>query len=120
MGVNTLAYRLPQQESFFVVDADCVPITNATPWACNRQWLDLLARSGTALLVSPDPAAVHPEQMAALRDAFAIAAAGNSAAEAVSWTQSTTPEVWAFRTAGRPRTRHYDWNGSAGAWPFGD
>ncbi len=32
MGVNTLAFRLPQHETFFLADADCVPVTNEIPW----------------------------------------------------------------------------------------
>jgi alpha-galactosidase len=57
MGINTLAFRLPQHRSFFALDPDCMPITTETPWSCNRQWLDLVARSGTVLLVSPQPTA---------------------------------------------------------------
>jgi len=74
MGVNTLAYRLPQHGAFFVMDGDCVPITTATPWEKNKQWLDLIARSGTALFVSPEPRAIGPEQRQALKEAFEVAA----------------------------------------------
>ncbi len=118
MGVNTLAFRLPQQATFFALDADCVPITNETPWTFNRQWLDLLARSGTALLVSPEPQAVHAEQREALRQAFAIAATGTAGAEPVNWIESTTPEKWAFTNSSGPRSQQYDWSADAGAWPF--
>ena len=55
MGVNTLAFRLPQHNRFFAVDADCVPCTPQTPWELNQRFLDLVARSGTALFVSVDP-----------------------------------------------------------------
>lgn len=46
MGVNTLAFRMPQHGTFFAVDADCVgqTATNSIPWAKNQQWLDLLAQ----------------------------------------------------------------------------
>ena len=30
MGVNTLAYRLPQHKTFFQLDADCVPAVLGT------------------------------------------------------------------------------------------
>ena len=62
MGINTLAFRSPQQGNFFDMDADCVGLTNAIPWSLNRQWLDLLARSGTPLFVSAAPDAVKQEQ----------------------------------------------------------
>ncbi len=53
MGVNTLAFRIPQHGSFFVVDADCVAITQAIPWQLTQQWLNLGGRgSATALFVS--------------------------------------------------------------------
>ncbi len=56
MGVNTLAFRLPQHNRFFAVDADCVPCTPQTPWELNQRFLELVARSGTALFLSIDPA----------------------------------------------------------------
>ncbi len=53
MGVNTLAFRFPQNEAFYMVDADCVGILNdKTPWEKNRQWLHLLSYSNTPLFVS--------------------------------------------------------------------
>jgi len=58
MGINTLAFRQPQHDAFFAVDADCVGLTPQIPWELNRQWLDLLSRSGTPLFVSADPEAL--------------------------------------------------------------
>ena len=53
MGVNTLAFRLPQHNAFYHVDADCVGVLNdITPWEKNRQWLQLLSFSDTPLFVS--------------------------------------------------------------------
>ena len=72
MGVNTLAFRLAQNGTFFVQDADCVGITKAIPWDLNRQWLDVLARSGTALFISPSPDATGAEQRKALRRRLAL------------------------------------------------
>ena len=70
MGVNTLAFRLPQHRAFHAVDADCVAITPEVPWSMSRQWLRLVAESGTVLLISADPEAIGPEQRQALREAF--------------------------------------------------
>ena len=77
MGVNTLAFRAAQHDAFFAVDADCVGLTHDVPWALNRQWLDLVARSGTPLFGSAAPDAVGPEQRAALKSAFAGGAGWN-------------------------------------------
>ena len=52
MGINTLAFRLCQHKRFFDADADCAGITEQVPWELNRNWLDLLAHSGTPLFVS--------------------------------------------------------------------
>ncbi len=52
-GVNSLAFRVAQNEAFYMVDADCVGIINdKTPWEKNRQWLQLLSYSNTPLFVS--------------------------------------------------------------------
>ncbi len=120
MGVNTLAYRLPQHGTFFIMDADCVPITTATPWEKNREWADLIARSGTALFVSPEPQAIGDEQRQAIKEAFAIAASGGSGARPRDWQVCTTPADWEFRTPrnGGQRKR-YDWySQQSGAWPY--
>ena len=53
MGINTLAYRLAQNEAFYMCDADCVGIVkNKIPWEKNSQWLRLLSYSNTPLFVS--------------------------------------------------------------------
>ncbi len=122
MGVNTLAYRMPQHHSFFHLDADCAPVTASIPWALSRNWLDLLARSGTVLLVSPEPSAIGEEQRAALREAFQLsAAAADSATVTVSdWQTNTTPVHWQFRNSedGKPVVKDYAWCASSGAWPY--
>ena len=45
MGVNTLAFRMPQHSTFYSHDADCLGLTKDVPWALNEQWLRLLAGS---------------------------------------------------------------------------
>lgn len=94
MGVNTLAFRMPQHNTFFAADADCVGLTEAVPWHLNRQWLDLLAASGTPLFVSADPKAVGPDQEAALKAAFARASLPQPPAEPLDWLDTTCPRRW--------------------------
>jgi alpha-galactosidase len=94
MGINTLAMRMPQHGAFFAVDADCVGLTTAVDWSLNRQWLDVLARSGTPLFVSADPAAVGPEQRAALRTAFAAASRARAPSRPLDWRDTTQPRRW--------------------------
>ena len=91
MGVNTLAFRMPQHNTFFAADADCVPVTKDIPWALTKQWLDLVARSGTALFVSADPEATGPAEREALKVAFAQASRPLPPAEPLDWMATTTP-----------------------------
>ena len=105
MGVNTLAFRMPQHNTFFAADADCVPITREIPWSLTRQWLDLVARSGTALFVSADPAVVVAEHRPALKAALAAAARVHEPGVALDWMDTTVPQQW--RLDGK--TVRYDW-----------
>lgn len=106
MGVNTLAFRMPQHDAFFAVDADCVGLTEQVPWELNRQWLDVLARSGTPLFVSADPKALGAKQKAALREAFALAAKSQPVAEPLDWLDTTCPTRWKMGE----ETRNYHWS----------
>ncbi len=116
MGVNTLAFRLAQHRRFFTVDPDCVASTPQTDWARNRQFLDLVARSGTALFVSIDPStrsgAVDADLSAALRLALDGGAPGG--VEPLDWLHTATPARW--RQGGAEVG--YDWYGAAGADPY--
>ena len=114
MGVNTLAFRLPQHRVFFAVDADCVPITRDVPWQLTRQWLEAVAASGTVLLVSPEPGAVGAEQKRALRDAFALCVSAKAGSEPADWVSTRTPAQWG---SGVTR-KQYEWTEVEGASPF--
>jgi alpha-galactosidase len=115
MGVNTLAFRLPQHRTFFHLDADCVGITKAVPWELNRHWLDLVASSGTALFVSPQEGATGVEQRKALREAFAMVVSPQAGAWPVDFFHETTPEAWQKRDGS---VKQYPWCVARGAWPF--
>jgi alpha-galactosidase len=110
MGVNALAFRTHQHDIFFAGDADCVGLTLNVPWELNRQWLDLLARSGTPLFVSADPKVLGADQRAALRSAFARAAQPQPLGEPIDWLYSTAPSYWRFGE----ESVHYDWYGDEG------
>ncbi|MBB5055769.1 alpha-galactosidase [Granulicella aggregans] len=116
MGINTLAYRVAQDRTFFSVDADCVGITNDIPWQLNKQWMDLLARSGTGLFISPSPNAIGNEQRNAIAEAFAIAAAGTSQAQPANVIDSTTPQTWKSVQDGSMRS--YKWSPTEGTFPY--
>jgi alpha-galactosidase len=105
MGVNTLAFRGAQHGAFYTADADCVGVTNAIPWALNRQWLDLVARSGTMLFVSLAPDALGADQRRDLRSALAMAARPAPLGEPLDWQKTAWPAKWRLMGA----ERSYDW-----------
>ena len=105
MGVNTLAFRMPQHGAFFAADADCVGLTPAIPWRLNAQWLDLLSRSGTPVFVSAAPEAIGPEQRNAVKAAFVLAAHAQPPAEPLDWLDTTIPAQWRFGA----EEQEFDW-----------
>ena len=94
MGVNTIAFRSAQHNTFFSADADCVGITENIPWELNERWLSLVSRSGTPLFVSADPQKVTDEQKEAIKKAFAIAAKPMDTCEPLDFLETTCPTKW--------------------------
>ena len=94
MGVNTLGFRLPQHNTFYAADGDCVGLTKDVPWDKNRQWLDLLARSGAPLFVSGEPGFLGADQKAAVKSAFAMAAKPQPTGEPLDWLIEQWPTQW--------------------------
>jgi alpha-galactosidase len=94
MGVNTLAFRLPQHNAFYAVDGDCVGITTKIEWKRNKQWLQLLAESGAPLFISGQPEAMGEEQKKAVKTAFAQAAKVQPIGQPLDWMESLTPSKW--------------------------
>ena len=95
MGVNTLSFSLPQHGALFAIDADCVGVTGEIPWELNRQWLQLLAESGTPLFTSIQPSVLTPEQEEEVRAAYAMASQHSSAgAYPLDWQNNMYPESW--------------------------
>ncbi len=116
-GVNTLSHRIAQHRTFSHVDPDIVAMTLAVNWRETSQWMDVVARSGTSLFLSPDPAAMTPEIKSAMRDAMALSAQSGQGFP-VHPTSGTTPEAWEFSHPGRVE-KMYDWSGPEGV-PFSD
>lgn len=105
MGVNTLGFRIAQHDALFAVDADCVGVTELIPWFVNRQWLDLLARSGTPLFVSIDPTSLDDQKRHDLRVALERAAQPQPLGEPLDWMDTTVPATWRFGD----EIQQYDW-----------
>ena len=95
MGVNTLSARLCQHGVFFQADADCVGLADAgaVPWEKNRQWLRLVAESGTPLFVSWKRGLLDAEVRQALQDAFTKAATPRQCMP-IDWASNSRPSRW--------------------------
>ena len=94
MGVNTLAFRLIQNDIFYMADADCVGITGAIPWKLNRQWLDALAKSASPLFVSCKPGVLNDEELAELKEAWAVNSVQANETRPLDWMENEYPELW--------------------------
>ena len=93
-GPNTLAFRSPQHQSFYLADADCVGITNEIEWAKNKQWLDVVAKSGTPLFVSIAADAYTEEIKEDLKKAFAINTNCKTISRPLDWMETKIPTRW--------------------------
>ncbi len=94
MGVNTLAFRMTQQGTFYGADADCIGITEEIPWEKNRQWLQIVSESGTPLFVSVKPGLLTEEQEEELKLAYRKASTNMVLAKPLDWKTSRTPSKW--------------------------
>lgn len=104
MGVNTLAFRLAQNRAFYIVDADCVGILGDNiPWEKNRQWLDVLSKSDTALFASCG--VLNDEQKADMQKAYREIQKDHRV-KPLDLYGSLTPREWEID--GRVLT--YDWD----------
>jgi alpha-galactosidase len=107
---------MPQNGTLFTCDADCAAHTERTPWEFDQQYLDLVARSGTALFISFDPRTIQPEQKMAFRAAMQAALSGGipGGCETLDWLHTTAPREWRF--GGKKVS--YSWVEPAGASPL--
>ena len=71
-------------------------------------------KSGTALFISADPAAVTGEEKQMLKTALAAAARVQPEAEPLDWMETMSPKRWSLEG----ETAGFDWFGEEGANPF--
>lgn len=106
VGVNALAFRLPQNDTFYKIDADCVGILKKNiPWELNKQWMDLLAVSSSPLFVSCSKDDLSPEQIEDIKKAFKINSVQKNDIEPLDWEYNATPHTWLIDG----KTVEFDW-----------
>lgn len=106
MGVNTLGFRLPQNNTFYAADGDCVGLTTKIPWDKNKQWMQLLAESSAPLFISAQPEALGKEQKQVIRKSFATASRKQPLGEPLDWMSNPRPEEWILNGS----KIHFDWS----------
>ena len=95
-GVGAVAFKGIENGTFFAADPDCAGLASegAIPWEKNRQWIDLLSRSGMPFFISWRRTLASGEVRKALSAAFSRAARRNRTAEAVDWLETSVPHRW--------------------------
>lgn len=106
MGVNTLGFRMIQHDNFYAADGDCVGLTKDIAWERNKQWMQLVAGSGTPLFISAQPDILGSEQKQVIRESFAKAAKRQQPGEPLDWLTNSQPKKW--KLDGEIRT--FDWS----------
>ena len=94
MGVNTLGFRTIQHDIFYAADGDCVGLTTKVPWEKNKQWMELVAKSGTPLFISAQPEAIGPEQKTSIKECFNLASQNLPVGEPLDWMATAYPKKW--------------------------
>ena len=94
MGVNTLAARGFTHNIFYAADPDCVGLTTKIDWSKNKQWMQLVAKSGTPLFISAQPEAVGIEQKQMIKECLSLASSSLPVGQPVDWMQNPTPSIW--------------------------
>lgn len=94
MGVNTLAFRSPQNKRFYMADADCAGITDSIPFSRNEKWLHALSVSGSPLFVSVSPDISDKDVKNAVRQALERNSEQNDTLIPLDWMETKTPCRW--------------------------
>lgn len=105
IGINSLAFRLPQDGAFFSIDADCVGITDQIDWYFNRQWAQVVAKSGTVLFLSPALNTLNEKQANQLHPLLELAAKQSQHCIPTDWKLTDCPANWSDGVY----EQHYDW-----------
>ncbi len=95
-GVGAVAFKGIENGTLFAADPDCAGLASegAIPWEKNRQWIDLLSRSGMPFFISWRRTLADDEVREALSAAFRRAARPSRTAEALDWLNTSVPQRW--------------------------
>ncbi|MBQ3115375.1 MAG: hypothetical protein IJC06_04575 [Clostridia bacterium] len=92
-GVNPLAFRMPQNNTFFIADPDCASISERTPQEMNVRFFEACAMSGESLFISVTPGLLNDEHKKRIQEGFKMADAGCQC-EPVDWIDTSCPRQY--------------------------
>lgn len=97
-GINTLAFRLPQNRHFYMADADCVGIKKdaGVDWELTYAWATLVARSGTPMFISCADGTMNDRQEAQMAELYRYASLQEDKAVPLDWLTNSTPAQWSI------------------------
>ena len=75
-------------------------------WDKNKQWMKLVAMSGTPLFISAQPGTTGTEQKQVIKECFRMAAQTLPVGEPLDWMQNTFPAKWKLN--GKTETFNWD------------
>ena len=104
-GVNSLAFRIMQNDIFYKIDGDCVGHMGLIDWKQNREWLYALAYSNSPLFISCDPTKATPEIKEDLKKALKINLEHHTL-EPINWVENPLPNEWLIDG----HKVEFDWN----------
>jgi alpha-galactosidase len=105
-GVNTLAFRLCQNNAFFMADADCAAFTEHVPTELNMRFAELISMSDSALFISAAPGILTGRDEERLMLMFRRASQHTSGLAPVDWMERMIPEQYICDG----EVRRYEWN----------
>lgn len=106
MGVNTLAFRGIQHGAFYAADPDCVGLTPKVPWDKNKQWMELVAKSGTPLFISAQAEATGDLLRKDIKECFKAASQNVPLGEPLDWMENAIPKKWKLNE----KVVNYNWD----------
>ncbi|HBN83628.1 MAG TPA: hypothetical protein DDZ89_07255, partial [Clostridiales bacterium] len=103
-GINTMAFRLYQNNRFFRADADCPAFTEKVSPELNMRFLELACKSGAAIFASIKPDLLSKDYLIRARDAF-TQADSPCGIEPLDWQYTSCPA----RYSAQGKVLNYDW-----------
>ena len=105
-GVNSMM-RLPQNESFFMIDPDCAVFTNKVGVEANLDFLKMCAITGVTAFASIQPNLLTDKDLTRISDIFKLADANEARYQIKDYEKNANPERF---VSSRGEQITFDWD----------